>query len=533
MNTRPSYLICRLIAMVLLTLCLNTANASVLVNGANQTGIIFTNTVADSYAFPANKGDSINLRLGTTSFDGYLELFGPDGTLLKTAQASTDDAIRDYTATNSGTFTVLVSSWFAGGSGTYVLHLAQIPEAFVVPAGDEGGPLANGGNATGTITLGDLDLWTFTANTGDSINLRLGTTNFSGYLELFGPDGTLLKTAQASTDDAIRNYTATNSGTFTVLVSSWFTAETGTYVLHLAQIPEAFIVPAADEGGPLANGANATGTISLGDLDLWTFTANTGDSINLRLGTTNFSGYLELFGPNGTLLITAQASTDDAINNYTATNSGTFTVLVSSWFTAETGTYSLHLAQIPEAFVVPGSDQGGAMTGTASYPGTITLGDLDLWAFTACTGDTINLVLNTTNFNGYLELYGPNGGLLKSAGNSTLLSLADKATNCGTFTVLVSSWFTGGTGTYGLTANGLIDDMRLCAPVISGTNLTLNGVGGPSGAGFVLYSTTNLATAWGLWTPVLTNHFDRFGVLTYTNGSNPVPQQKYFRFVVP
>ena len=77
-----------------------------------------------------------------------------------------------------------------------MLHLAQIPEAFIVPAGDEGGPLTNGGNSTGTITLGDLDMWSFTANKGDSINLRLGTTNFDGKLQLYGPDGALLDTAR-------------------------------------------------------------------------------------------------------------------------------------------------------------------------------------------------------------------------------------------------------------------------------------------------------------------------------------------------
>src|SRR2546428_13444827 len=70
------------------------------------------------------------------------------------------------------------SSYSLADTGTYVLHLAQIPEAFVVPAGDEGGLLVNGANQTGTITLADLDMWTFHANTGDSINLRLGTTNF-------------------------------------------------------------------------------------------------------------------------------------------------------------------------------------------------------------------------------------------------------------------------------------------------------------------------------------------------------------------
>jgi len=141
--------------------------------------------------------------------------------------------------------------------------------------------------------------------------------------------------------------------------------------------------------------------------------------------------------------------------------------------------------------------------------------------------------LNTTNFNGFLELYGSSGTLLKSSGGSTVSSLAYTATNCGTFTVLVSSWGAGGTGTYGLTADGLIDDLRLCSPVISGASLTLNGVGGPTNAVFVLYSATNIATPFGLWTPVITNQFNQFGVFTYTNGYNPAPPQRYFRFVLP
>jgi hypothetical protein len=118
-----------------------------LVNGGNQGGTILTNTT-DSYTFTANKGDSIVLRLGTTGFDGNLGLYGPSSVLVKTA-ASGMDAELDYTATNSGTFTVIVSSYYSGGTGTYVLHLAQSPEPFIVPAGDEGGPMTNGGNFAG------------------------------------------------------------------------------------------------------------------------------------------------------------------------------------------------------------------------------------------------------------------------------------------------------------------------------------------------------------------------------------------------
>jgi|SRR5665213_2285512 len=521
-----------LTAVLLFSLPL-VASAQTLINGANQTGTI-TNKEVDSYTFTANAGDNINLRLGSTGFFGYLRLYGPDGALLTTAGANQYDQFIAYTATNSGTFTVLVSSWDSGGTGTYALHLAQMPEPFIVPAGDEGGAMTNGGDYSGNITIGDLDMYSFTANAGDSINLRLGTTGFFAYLELYGPNGALLSAAGANNYDRLIAYTATNSGTFTVLVSSWDSGGTGTYALHLAQMPEPFIVPAGDEGGPMTNGGDYSGNITIGDMDMWSFTANAGDSINLRLGSTGFFGYLELYGPNGALLSAAGGNEYDHLIAYTATNSGTFTALVSSWGNGGTGTYALHLAQMPEPFILPTGDEGGAMTGSAHYAGTITLSDMDIWAFTACTGDAINLTLNTTNFFAWLELYGPNGALLRSAGgNEYGQSITYTATNCGTFTVLVSSWGNGGTGTYGLTANGLSYELRECLPKISGANLTVNGVGGPTNAVFVLYTTTNVATPFGLWTPVLTNQFDQFGVFSYTNTYNPTQRQQFFRFVVP
>jgi len=517
-----------------------------LTNGANATGTI-TLARQDLWSFTANKGDSINLRLGTFGFPGNLELYGPNGALLVDAGDNNTDQAIAYMATNSGTFTVLVSSFYQDDTGTYVLNLSQIPEPFIVPVGDGGGTLTNGANATGTITLARQDLWSFTANKGDSINLRLGTFGFPGNLELYGPSGALLVDAGDNNTDQAIAYMATNSGTFTVLVSSFYQDDTGAYVLNLSQIPEPFIVPVGDGGGTLTNGANATGTITLARQDLWSFTANKGDSINLRLGTFGFPGNLELYGPSGALLVDAgDNDPDELIEDYVAKTNGTFTVLVSADFgggiEGGTGTYALNLAQMPEPFIVSSGDQGGCMTGSASYAGTITLGDQDMWAFTACTGDSINLGLNTTNFGvygGLLELYGPNGALLQTTSDGTKLSIVYTATNCGTFTVLVSADFgggvEGGTGTYGLTANGLVYNLRECLPKISGTNFTFNGVGGNTNANasFVLYSTTNVAMPFGLWTPVLTNQFNQFGVFNYTNGYNPAQQQKYFRFELP
>jgi len=54
------------------------------------------------------------------------------------------------------------------------------------------------GIMTGPITLGDLDMYTFTANKGDSINLRLGRRISLAIYNLYAPSGTLLDASGAT-----------------------------------------------------------------------------------------------------------------------------------------------------------------------------------------------------------------------------------------------------------------------------------------------------------------------------------------------
>ncbi len=267
--------------------------------------------------------------------------------MLATAASGVDASIA-YTATNSGTFTALVSSYYSGQFGTYGLHLAQAPEAFIVAPGNQGGPMTNGAYYAGSNSLGDLSMWSIAANTGDTINLRAGTTNFDGDIKLYGPTGAALASSAGALDTAV-TYRTTNSGTFTAVLSSSVSGQSGTYAIYLAQAPEPFVVPPGESGGPMINGSNDSGTIPLGALNMWSFIGNTGDTIRLRLGTTNFDGNLNLYGTNGALLATAASGVDAAIA-YTATNSGAFTVVVSSYFLGQSGTYQLHYIQVPSPF---------------------------------------------------------------------------------------------------------------------------------------------------------------------------------------
>src|SRR5262249_19314220 len=354
---------------------------------------------------------------------------------------------------------------------------------FTTAAGEEGGDLINGAITPGTIHRGDLDLWRFTANTGEGIVLRVGEVsdagNFEPWIRLFSPSGTLLGTSAGDLAAEIA-VTAAESGTFLVVVGDGNLAHsgdslgnTGTYRLHLAKAPGPFVTSPGDEGGDLVNGATQPGTIHAGDVDVWTFSAGAGDAIVVRVGEVadngNFEPWIRLFGPTGTLLGTSAGDIAAEIT-VAAADSGTFTVVVGHGNLAHsgdslgnTGTYRLHLAVAPRSFVV--ADEGGVRVPAGAYDGTIHTGDLDLWSFCASNGDHLvvhaDQVTDNGNFEPWLRLYGPTGTLLGTNAGDASANIDLTAAASGTFTVVVSDGnlahsgdSLGNTGTYHLTISG-------------------------------------------------------------------------------
>src|SRR4030095_10659330 len=78
------------------------------------------------------------------------------------------------------------------GSGNYRLSLAKTGSPLAISANDEGGSLTNGVTYLGSIETGDMDPWTFIAQTGESFVVRVGETATSTlvpWLRVFGPNG--------------------------------------------------------------------------------------------------------------------------------------------------------------------------------------------------------------------------------------------------------------------------------------------------------------------------------------------------------
>src|SRR5204863_488798 len=159
------------------------------------------------------------------------------------------------------------------------------PGAFATSSGDEGGDLTNGATQAGTIYLGDLDQWSFTATQGDyKIGRASCRERVSGGVQagicMVSPTGVVLGTSIGASAVQIAA-TAPTTGTYTVIVGTngrhSRNQHAGSYLLTLAKGPGAFDTSTGDEGGALTNGAVHAGTIYLGDLDQWSFTATQGD----------------------------------------------------------------------------------------------------------------------------------------------------------------------------------------------------------------------------------------------------------------
>ncbi len=338
-----------------LTLTVSANALGSLINGQTYSGTISVPGELDTWTFTATQGDYIALSVGTVTqttahFAPWIRLVSPTGVLLGNSATGTGASDVAATAPTSGTYTVIVGSLtgFGGavdGTGSYLLTLAQGPGAIVVSAGDEGGPMTNGATNAGTIYLGDLDTWTFTATQGDYIALSMGavapmSAHFAPWIRLVSPTGVLLGSSATGTGASDVAATAPTSGTYTVIVGSLTgfggaIDGTGSYLLTLAQGPGAVVVSAGDEGGPMTDGATNAGTIYLGDLDTWTFTATQGQVVTLSMGTVapasaHFAPWIRLVSPTGVLLRNSAPGTATAQITVTVPASGTYTVIVGS-----------------------------------------------------------------------------------------------------------------------------------------------------------------------------------------------------------
>ena len=426
----------------------------------------------DVWNFTANTGEGVYVSVGETvsgsSLRPFVRVFAPDGSFID-SDDSTEAGLVFVDAPSSGRYTVFVSDGNAGNNGTggYRLHLGKTGGELAVSPGDEGGELVNGIINNAAIDLGDLDVWNFTANTGEGVYVSVGETvsgsSLRPFVRVFAPDGSFID-SDDSTEAGLVFVDAPSSGRYTVFVSDGNAGNNGTggYRLHLGKTGGELAVSPGDEGGELVNGIINNAAIDLGDLDVWNFTANTGEGIYVSVGETvsgsSLRPFVRVFAPDGSF-IDSDDSTEAGLIFVDAPSSGRYTVFVSDGNAGnnETGGYRLHLGKTGGELAVSPGDEGGELVNGIINNAAIDLGDLDVWNFTANTGEGVYVSVGETvsgsSLRPFVRVFAPDGSFIDSEDSVAASLVFVDAPSSGRYTVFVSDGNAGNNGTGGYRLN--------------------------------------------------------------------------------
>jgi hypothetical protein len=214
----------------------------------------------------------------------------------------------------------------------------------------------------------------------------------------------------------------------------------------------------ASESGP-ARGSLDTSDATLsgyGYVDTYTFDGAAGATAVLDLRSANFDTYLQVRSPSGELFTNDdyEGSYERSLLALNLSESGEYTVEVSSYESDQTGDYTLEMTSAIASETAANLNTTGALT---SDDATYSDGEYhDSYTFEGTPGQTVTIDLTSPSFDTYLILENPNGETEvnddadEGTGHSQIVT---QLSELGTYTVHVTSYAAAETGNYDLAVN--------------------------------------------------------------------------------
>lgn len=454
----------------LLILCASgLAQAVVLQSGGSIVRSISTIGEVDTHTFTAQAGDAVLLRVAdiettatiNSAFSPRISLINPNGVTVTASQgALVGDILLNLTV--SGQYSVQVSDSSPGNdeTGQYRLYFTAVPSA------SEGGLIISGQSYTDRIDLGDIDSYTFSADAGDVVYLRVAdkettefiNSDFNPWIGLFDPDGDLINFGSGALVGDLTS-PLIQSGTFTVVIVDESVGDDaiGDYELFFGK------APATAELGNLQNGQSESDEITLGDIDTFSFNGTAGDFVFIRVADTEttefidseFNPFVALYDPDGDLISISNGALVADISA-SLIETGQYTVIVTDESVGDDaiGSYELYYSNSPGVSELGDLPNGGVVSDR------IDLGDLDTYSFAATAGDFVYLRAADTEttefvdseFNPYMALIDPDGNLIVSSSGALVADVVATLQKTGTYSVVITDESVGddATGDYDL-----------------------------------------------------------------------------------
>ena len=476
-------------------------DGGVIESGETKTGTIGVGDL-DAFTFSGNSGDAVTILMGRSSGSLYpaIELHAPDGTVVKTASGYPSAAIQAQKVSQMGTYYIICRDLDGNDTGQYGVSLIKNPGSPNSAQDPDGGVIESGETKTGTIGVGDLDAFTFSANSGDAVTILMGRSSGSLYpaIELHAPDGTVVKTASGYPSAAIQAQKVSQMGTYYIICRDLDGNDTGQYGVSLIKNPGSPNSAQDPDGGVIESGETKTGTIGVGDLDAFTFSANSGDAVTILMGRSSGSLYpaIELHAPDGTVVKTASGYPSAAIQAQKVSQTGTYYIICRDLDGNDTGQYGVSFTIIetsPESISTPTTPSGP----TSGIVGT---------SYTYTTGGSVSSLGHSVR---YLFEWGDgsNSGwvsvgttIASHSWNSVGTYIIKSQAQCATDTNVISSW----SGSISITISSTSPIKYTLNTSVNPTGagvLTLNPPGGIYNAGAVvtLTATANSGYTFTSW----------------------------------
>ncbi len=420
------------------------------------------------WTLDGRRGQRVTFEMSSRDFDAYLSVRDEQGYLVGSdddAGEGTDARVRAILP-RDGRYRIFATAFSESGRGTYTLSASgwELPDA---PPAGAAGTVRVGETREGLLEPGDemagdgpfQDRWTFEARVGQRLLVQLRSEDFDAYLVILDPSGVEV----GSDDDGLNEGNDAQvglrtavAGRYTVLATSYGeNPQVGAYRLAVVEEIGTF----AEPGVParLAAGEAGDGRLEGGDRrgrrgfeDEWTFRGRAGQLARVDVTSRVFDAFV-------TLRLDGMAvdSNDDGGEG---TNARLMTVLPrDADYTLVVTTYSesrgggryrvaLSFAQPPLDAGRPGRLETGRRTSGRLEPGDQQRpggGFQDVWEFEGRAGQDVMIDMRSADFDTYLELRDPRGGLIHEdddGGEGTDSFIAVRLSGGGRYRVIARSF---------------------------------------------------------------------------------------------
>ena len=275
----------------------------------------------------------------------------------------------------------------------YIRFLTLLIVLLTVGCG--GGSIKSGNSITGAFTeTVQLKSYTFDIIQGDSIHFSADSSKQT-FLSIYDENDVLLGTGY----NGYYFNSVQSGGTYRVDIVPRYADSVDDFTLHYVN------GTTANEHGELVSGDMVSESITSNDLDSFTLLAVTGDSIHLSVDSSKQT-LLYVYKPDGSLL-------GSSYNGFYANNlpqSGMYHIVVQGRYSFMADNFNMHYVNGAT------SNEHGELVSGDMVSGALTSNDLDAFILSAETGDSIHLLLDSSNQT-LLYVYNPDGGLLGTSYN--------------------------------------------------------------------------------------------------------------------